>query len=412
MRLPCVTICLLSGIFLACSAVNGEQGFGDDADPLAVAKIWKANEIPEDYKDANRRFQGIPSVETTADGRVWATWFTGGNGEDHDNYVLLITSEDHGETWSAPLFAIDPQDTTRAYDPSLWCDPLGRLWIFWAQGNISARDANNVHLKGPDGDKIRDCRAGTWCMISENPDAGTAATWSEPRRIADGLMLNKPMVDSRGQWLFPISVWRYHSRYPVAEELVIGPNVFVTTDEGKTFSLLGHSKLERSKSRFDEHNIVELSDGRLWILARTLAGCGEAYSEDGGKTWTDVKPSPVIKQTSSRFYAQRLQSGNIMIVKNGPVGEDVGRNTIMASLSEDDGKTWTEPLVLDERPNVTYPNGTQAKDGTIYVVWDRGRVQEKEILMARFTEDDLKQSKLVSPESKTKILINKAQGGK
>ncbi|MDO5552671.1 MAG: sialidase family protein [Planctomycetia bacterium] len=389
---------------------NAEQGIGDDADPLAIPKVWKANEIPEDYSDAKRKYQGIPSIEATGEGRLWVTWYAGGRGEDEYNYVLLITSDDKGKTWSKPLFAVDPQDTTRAFDPSLWRDPQGRLWIFWAQANVAQRDADGKVVPHPRDRFIRDCRAGVWCMTCEHPEAGVDSVWSEPRRIADGIMLNKPIVDSRGQWLYPISNWRYVSRYPVPDELMHGPTIYKSEDEGKTVKLFGFSKLEQSKSRFDEHNIVELSDGTLWMTVRTLAGFGEAYSKDGGKTWSDTVPSPVIKNTSSRFFMQRLQSGHILLIKNGPVGQDIGRKVITASLSQDDGKTWTEPLVLDEREDVTYPGAAQAADGTIYVVWDRGRIKEKEILMARFTEDDLIQSKFASPDSETKVLINQAFG--
>ncbi|MDO5552670.1 MAG: sialidase family protein [Planctomycetia bacterium] len=408
MKKAALPLTLLMTFILTCSAANGQQGYGDDVDTLAPPRIWWGDKIPEEYSDANRPWQGIPSIEVTSDHRVWVTWFTGGRDEGASNYTLLITSDDKGETWSQPIFAIDPESTVRAYDPSLWYDPLGRLWVFWAQGNISRHDANKKIIEGPDGDKIRDCRAGVWCMITDNPEAGTDAVWSEPRRISDGIMLNKPIVDSQNRWLFPIAVWRRNTRYPVDPEQHIGPNVFVSTDEGKTLSLLGHSKLEAKKSGWDEHHIVERHDGSFWILVRVLHGMGEAFSNDGGKTWTDVEPSPVIKQTASRFCIRRLQSGNLILVKNGPVGEDVGRNTIMAALSTDDGKTWSEPLVIDERNDVTYPNATQSPDGTIYVVYDHGRYSNKEILMARFTEDDLVKGEFVSKDAKTRMLVNKA----
>ncbi|MDO5552673.1 MAG: sialidase family protein [Planctomycetia bacterium] len=396
---------------LACygSRVLAQQGYGDDADTFAVPKIWK--EIPKNLRDENRVWQGVPSVEATSDNRVWVTWFSGGTMEPHaDNVVLLATSANKGDDWSEPLFAVDPQDTTRASGPSLWYDPLKRLWILWHQSNIHVHDAHKKLVYEANGDEIRDCRGGVWCMISDNPEAGADASWSEPRRLCDGFCLNKPIVDSRGQWLFPVCVLRYNSRYPVDAKFLIGPNIFVSNDEGKTLSLLGHSKLDWKNSCWDEHNVVERSDGSLWLTARALYGFCEGFSTDGGKTWTDMKPSPTIKHTSSRFFMMKLQSGNLLLVKNGPVGADTGRNTITASLSKDDGKTWSESLVLDERKNVTYPNGAQGPDGTIYVVYDHGRHDEKEIVLARFTEEDLVAGEIVSPVGKTKIIVNQATG--
>lgn len=45
------------------------------------------------------------------------------------------------------------------------------------------------------------------------------------------------------------------------------------------------------------------------------------------------------------------------------------------------------------------PDGTQAPDGTLYVSYDRNRDTDGEILLARFTEDDVLAGRLVSPSS-------------
>jgi hypothetical protein len=75
-----------------------------------------------------------------------------------------------------------------------------------------------------------------------------------------------------------------------------------------------------------------------------------------------------------------------------------------AWLSGDEGATWKGGLVFEDRPNVTYPDGFQAPDGTIYISYDHNRGQG-EILMARFTEADILAGTLVSPQSKLKMLI-------
>jgi len=67
-------------------------------------------------------------------------------------------------------------------------------------------------------------------------------------------------------------------------------------------------------------------------------------------------------------------------------------------------------LVLDERKGVSYPDGFQAPDGTIYISCDRNRATDGEILLARFTEDDILAKKIVGPNSKLKILISRPLG--
>ena len=79
-------------------------------------------------------------------------------------------------------------------------------------------------------------------------------------------------------------------------------------------------------------------------------------------------------------------------------------------LSEDDGKTWKGFLMLDERTPVTYPDATEDENGNIYVTYDYGRFQDREILMAKITEADILAGKIVSESSYLKRLVNRATG--
>ena len=116
--------------------------------------------------------------------------------------------------------------------------------------------------------------------------------------------------------------------------------------------------------------IVEKQDGRLWLLARTNYGIGESFSEDQGKTWPELTPSP-IAHTSARFFIRRLQSGALLLVKHGPIAEKTGRSHLTAFLSEDDGATWPHSLLLDEREGVSYPDGFSAVSPYIIHDFDR-----------------------------------------
>ena len=79
-------------------------------------------------------------------------------------------------------------------------------------------------------------------------------------------------------------------------------------------------------------------------------------------------------------------------------------------LSEDDGKTWPYTLLLDERNDAAYPDAKEGEDGYIYAVYDWERVKEREILMAKFTEEDILKGQVESKEGKLRILVNKALG--
>ena len=84
------------------------------------------------YHSANRLWQGIPSIEVTRGGRLFATLYSGGKTEQYGNFSVLLISDDDGKSWSEPIAASDVGETERAYDSCLWIDPRGRLWYIWA----------------------------------------------------------------------------------------------------------------------------------------------------------------------------------------------------------------------------------------------------------------------------------------
>lgn len=337
------------------------------------------------YADASRRFQGIPGIELSPNGRLWATWYGGGNGEDRHNYVMLNRSDDGGQRWSDLRLVIDPdgEGPVRAYDPCLWHDPTGRLWLFWAQGYEGHTDE----------------RAGVWAITTHHSDSENPA-WSGPERICDGIMMNKPIVLSSGEWLLPASRW--------GEEKSAG--VCCSTDQGGSWGMRGAAPIPDPEDRnCDEHMLVELRDGRLWMLVRTGYGIGESFSTDRGRTWNPVEPSD-IEHPTSRFFIRRLRSGNLLLVKHGPMDERTGRSHLRAFVSEDEGENWAGGLLLDEREGISYPDGVQAPDGTIHIIYDYDRQGAKEILLAKFGEADAGAGEEVSGKVERRRVVNRAAG--
>lgn len=357
----------------------------DDKDTALIpCEVTKIND--QKYADALRLFQGIPTIERTPAGRLWASFYGGGENEGPDNYVLLVTSEDDGHTWSSPGWVIDPPGKVRAYDPCLWTDPLGRLWLFWSQSF---------------GDTNYDGRCGVWASICDNPSEANPV-WSYPRRICHGIMMNKPTVLSNGAWLLPTAVWECKTSdlNHLPDERF--SNVVVSTDQGESFHKLSYADVPNR--HFDEHMIVERKDGSLWMLVRTYYGIGESASFDGGRTWSPGKPTR-LGGPSSRFFIRRLHSGRLLMINHYGYK---GRSHLTAQLSEDEGHTWTEGLLLDERSNISYPDGAESPDGCIYIIYDRERHEAKEILMAVFTEEDILAKQCVSQHARLKVIVNKA----
>src|SRR5205814_4752466 len=84
-----------------------------------------------EFGHAARKWQGIPGIEVSPGGRLWATWYGGPAGEgESGNHQTLVTSGDDGRTWSDPVavFKPEPEDTSRCGGGHLWLDSHGRLW--------------------------------------------------------------------------------------------------------------------------------------------------------------------------------------------------------------------------------------------------------------------------------------------
>jgi hypothetical protein len=76
-------------------------------------------------------------------------------------------------------------------------------------------------------------------------------------------------------------------------------------------------------------------------------------------------------------------------VKNGPINVRLpNRTNLKAFLSDDDGKTWGKGLLIDDRASVSYPDGFQAPNGDIHILYDWNRHTDAEILHTKFTEED------------------------
>ncbi len=350
-----------------------------------------------------RSFQGIPSITRTAGGRLLACWYSGGDDEGPENFVLIAYSDDQGESWSDAAAVAEPAaDQVRAFDPSIFTAPNGEVVLFWAQSFAT------------EAQKMIDVRCGVFLAKLLNPDAPPETwQWTSPRRIADGLMLNKPTILKNGSAALPISVCR--NNFFGEEEVVAnsGTKMYTSDAEFQDFTEQGKCLMPLEDASFDEHSFIEKNDGTLWVVIRSKFGNHESFSVDGGKNWSEPQKS-AISGPCSRLHITRLKSGKLLLINNVlPPGEYCRiRKDLTAMLSDDDGKTWYGNLLLDGREGVSYPDAIEGDDGFIYAVYDHQRYLCGDVLMARFSEADIAAGKVVTPGSKLQMLISSTGGVK
>ena len=237
-----LSVCLLIGVCF----MGVFQGIETNTASAASLTEMAAEIIvdPQGYSVSERLWQGIPGVEVTKGGRLWVSYFTGGEKEPSTkNCVAFSYSDDDGKTWKDPFFIIaHPSDGARTYDPCVWIDPLGRMWFTWAQARGSYSDLKN------------------WAIVLENPDGTesemkTALESATPRLLGDGVKLNKMTVLDNGEWLFFTA-----SSTPTAI------TVWASSDSGATWSI--RSLMSGNGYRVTEPMAVQLSDGKIMLMTR------------------------------------------------------------------------------------------------------------------------------------------------
>jgi len=362
------------------------------AEPVSPAPIQPkliTNPGPE-YAHAARKWQGIPSIEVSPGGRLWATWYGGSAGEgEAGNYQMLVTSGDDGRTWSDPVAVFQPQpaDTSHTGDGHLWTDPQGRLW--WVVNRLLRDDPSPLGFRT------------SWAFLNTRPD-DAQPQWSEPILLGPGQGLNKPTVLSTGEWLNPLDNF---SAVPKATDprFTKGAKVYVSTDKGTSWSF--RAAVAIPEVIFAEHMIAERKDGSLWLLARTTYGIAQSTSSDRGQTWSPGEPFTREMNVGTRFFLRRLKSGRMLLVVND---HPKARKNLTAMLSDDDGRTFPHKLLLDER-STSYPDGTETADGSLYIIYDQQRYTRdaQQIIFAKITEADILAGKVVTPTSRLAQKINR-----
>ena len=370
-----------------------------DGESVMVPPRIRIFDEPELLPERNG-FVMSSGVTRTSGGRLWLSWFGGEDGAKA--YLMMASSDDDAKTWSKPRYIIKESHSPHGFERSvlggnLWTDPLGRMWCFF------------TYCVG-----YFDGRGGVWCSVCENPDADELI-WSTPRRIWNGFVLNKPIIQSNGEWLLPTSLWNRYLIAADSKNLLPGNDLYKELDKYRMANFLVSADQGESWKRrggacadcryFDEPSFIEKSDGELLCLLRTYYGLAETESSDYGRNWSTPVPSQ-LKHCSARIFTTRLKSGRILLIKHGPPYKITDRSHLTAYLSDDDGKSWHGGLILDERNSVSYPDGFQAPDGRIYITYDHKRVGG-EILLAIFSEEDIYKGSLVSPSSRLKIPVQR-----
>jgi hypothetical protein len=133
--------------------------------------------------------------------------------------------------------------------------------------------------------------------------------------------------------------------------------------------------------------VLELKDGRVWMLMRTQRGrFWESYSSDG-VVWSPARPTDLFSSDSPAGIL-RLKDGRIALFWNACLRASYafgGRPVLHFAISEDEGKTWIghrevarDPLRSEPPPpsgdwGTAYPFPVATREGKILLRTGQGR---------------------------------------
>lgn len=301
------------------------------------------------------------------------------------------SSGDNGTTWS------DPHPIYRGESGQA---PREGIGIPNARGQmlrtredtliVVYRDPKVLNWNAQTGEPGSDGTGAVWGIRSR--DSGK--TWGDRQRIFDGICGHPPinMIQTvSGRVVVPIQPMLPHPGRNVVR-------TYVSDDEGASWlpgniiDLGGHGNHDGAF----EPSIIELKDGRVWMLIRTnLDYLWEAISEDGGRFFHVIRPTAVEASSSPPFLA-RLASGRIALAWNrlyregtrtypsrdsGPLhmADDVSwqREELSLAFSDDEGHSWSKPELVARQKDarLAYPYLFEVEPGRIWLFTGQGKLQ-------------------------------------
>jgi len=256
-----------------------------------------------------------PAITECANGDLLAIWYSCETEQGRELMTAASRLRYGQEEWEpASVFWDAPDRNDHA--PALWFDGDKTLYHF--QGMAAAATWGALAL-----------------IMRTSMDNG--ATWSPARLIEPEHGLRHQPVES---------VFRTKEGVIVLPADAItggsgGTSIHLSRDGGKTWSDPG------GDIRGIHGGVTQLKDGRLMAFGRGMPIDGKmpkSVSSDMGRTWTYSASVFAPISSGQRLVLMRLKEGPIFFASFGEHG-------LFASVSMDEGETWSTPrLVTDDQP--------------------------------------------------------------
>lgn len=291
--------------------------------------------------------------------------------------AVISYSSDGGETYTLPAPVID----TPLDDRDAGICTFGESGVIFTSFNNSA-DMQREHNK--DNAYIQSY-IDTITKEDEEKYLGSVFRISRDCGVTFGEILHSPVTCPHGPTrLRDGTVLWAGTRF---DDIFAGIEVRrLNTESGET-ELIGKITASDKKVVLNEPNLIELPSGRLLCQIRgenaELFSGGEeefftvfqSVSDDGGRTWSE--PEMLLDKTGGA-------PPHLILLKSGVLLSTYGRRKqpygIMAMISTDGGESWQKDLRLYENTasdDIGYPSTVELPDGTLLTVFYAKESEEK-----------------------------------
>ncbi len=327
------------------------------------------------------------SIVELPNGNLLVCWYHG-SGEREADDVLIDAARYNSKTgkWSAPFVIADTPGFPDT-NPVMFIDSKQRLYLMWA--TIIAHEWETALMKDAiSTDYQQESGPPKWehqdnmILIPKNIGertrevfgkiaAGTGADADKAKKVIEHA---DDMYFSRMGWFtrtHPLELPSGRILVPMYSDGYSFGIMAITDDRGITWTasepIVGFGGVQPS--------IVRKKDGTLVAYMRDNGPAPKraqiSYSKDDGVSWTPATDTDIPNPGTS-LEVIGLRNGDWIMVYNDL---EAKRYSLVAAISDDEGKTWKWHRHLDGDPSKTssneyhYPSVIQAKDGTIQMTY-------------------------------------------
>ncbi len=345
------------------------------------------------------------SIVETPKGDLLVCWFHGSGERTADDVLIRAArwSREKG-SWSQPFTLADAPGFPET-NPVLFVDRRDRLFFFWPL--IIAHRWETALMKYRVSTDYQQADGPPLWAFQDNIVLVPKNIGPKTKAFVAAETERTPQLAAAGQRLVERADDEYFSRmgwftrtHPL--ELPSGRLLVPMYSDGYSFGIMAISDDGGITWKGSEPivglggiqpSVVRKNNGTLVAYLRDNGPAPKralmSESTDDGESWTTARDTDILNPGSS-VEVVRLRNGHWIMVYN-----DLERNrySLVAAISDDEGRNWPVRRHLEGRPGVEtpgqyhYPSVMQSRDDAIHVTYSYFTPAGKSIKHARFNEE-------------------------